>query len=99
MVSPLAVLPVGSHALYLTRGPLEPALCPSMLCLLCALSVNCKQLSQGSRVPKSVHKQPGKRTSVPRLPHIVLTIVQESESRCAFPADDSSVLVLGGVGA
>ena len=31
-VSHLAALPIGSHALHLTRGPLELALCSSMLC-------------------------------------------------------------------
>ena len=59
MVFPLAALPVGSHALYLTCGPLEPALCFGMLYLLCALAVNCKQLLQGIEYPK-VYKQPGK---------------------------------------
>ena len=46
-VSYLAALPIGSHALHLPRGPLEPALCSGMLCLLCVLLVNCKQLWKG----------------------------------------------------
>ena len=33
-VSHLAALPIGSHALHLTRGPLEPALCSGMLYVL-----------------------------------------------------------------
>ena len=87
MVFPLAALPVGSHALYLTRGPLEPALCSGMLCLLCALSVNCKQLSQGTRV--KVYK------------YLMLSwpLSKSPSGGVPSPADDSSVPVLGGVGA
>ena len=45
-VSYLAVLPISSHVLSHSQSS-EPALCSSMLYLLCLLLVNCKQLWKG----------------------------------------------------